>query len=48
MRLDTALIEKKELQPYSGATLIVSIDFNESYVTSVIAALILRWRWRLV
>ena len=36
------------LQPRSGATLFVSIDFNESYVASVIAAFTLRWRWRLV
>ena len=37
---DDALIEKMEslqigLQPHSGATLFVSIDFNESYVASV-------------
>ena len=29
------------LQPYSGETPFASIDFNESYVASVIAALIL-------
>ena len=47
MTLMTALIEingvtPNGLQPHSGATLSVSVDFNESHVASVIAVLTLR------
>ena len=36
------------LQPHSGVTLFVSIDYNKSYVASITTALTLNWYWSFV
>ena len=48
LSLKTVESPRNVLQPHPGATLLISIVFNETNKISVITALTVRWRWCLV